>query len=206
LWPASVRDVPLRGSLCPSDSSGSFFRNDTVSGTVSRLSKNNYPYLASGLSNNDNGYNFTSPAGQATVFGGGYGRQGIGTKIREITDGLGKTACVAEYLRGIDGDDVRGAPYSGRSGLQFIFPFNTPNSSAPDTFFTSSQFCDPAYNHNRPELNLPCSRASPQSAAARSRHAGGVYALFCDGRVEFVDENISLTTWRNFAWIADGQP
>jgi prepilin-type N-terminal cleavage/methylation domain-containing protein/prepilin-type processing-associated H-X9-DG protein len=205
LWPSSVRDKPLRAAICPSDISGSLFRNDTVGGTVSRLSKNNYPYLASGLSDGDN-MSSSIPAGRAAVFGGAYGRLGRGTKISEVTDGLSKTAGLAEYLRGLDGDDVRGSPYSGRALLQFIFPLNTPNSSVPDTTISTTQFCDPALNHNRPELNLPCSRASPNSAASRSRHPGGVFALFCDGRVEFVQDTVALTIWRNAAWMNDGTP
>ena len=32
--------------------------------------------------------------------------------------------------------------------------------------------------------------------AARSRHEGGVHALFCDGHVAFVSENINEATWQ----------
>lgn len=34
------------------------------------------------------------------------------------------------------------------------------------------------------------------NVAARSRHTGGVNALYCDGHVQFCSENISLTTWQ----------
>ena len=40
--------------------------------------------------------------------------------------------------------------------------------------------------------------------ASRSLHTGGVNALFCDGHVAFITNSISLTTWQNLAWIADG--
>ncbi len=130
---------------------------------------------------------------------------GLKQSALDTLDRLGR-AGLAEDLRGLDGDDVRGSPYSGRALLQFIFPLNTPNSSVPDTTISSTQFCDPALNHNRPELNLPCSRASPNSAASRSRHPGGVFALFCDGRVEFVQDTVALTIWRNAAWMNDGTP
>ena len=206
VWPASVRNYPLRVAICPSDTSGSLFWDSTVGGTVSRLSKNNYPYLASGLSDGDNEPSSSIPAGRAAVFGGAYGRLGRGTKVSDVTDGLSKTACLAEYLRGLNGDDIRGTPYSGRGGLQFISPLNTPNSSSPDTFVAAPGFCDPSLNHNRPEQNLPCSRASPNSAASRSRHPGGVFALFCDGRVEFIQDGVDLTIWRNVAWMNDGTP
>jgi prepilin-type processing-associated H-X9-DG protein len=34
------------------------------------------------------------------------------------------------------------------------------------------------------------------NVAARSQHVGGVHALFCDGRVQFVGSNINTQTWQ----------
>jgi prepilin-type processing-associated H-X9-DG protein len=43
------------------------------------------------------------------------------------------------------------------------------------------------------------------SVAARSKHAGGVHALFCDGSVRFVDDNIALSNWQAMATIRGGE-
>jgi prepilin-type N-terminal cleavage/methylation domain-containing protein/prepilin-type processing-associated H-X9-DG protein len=66
------------------------------------------------------------------------------------------------------------------------------------------------YNHMRPpnDADIDCRGGLPHSirtnaawdrlshnVAARSRHTGGVHALFCDGRVQFAGENIDLSTW-----------
>ena len=39
-------------------------------------------------------------------------------------------------------------------------------------------------------------RALSHNVAARSRHPGGVHALFCDGHVQFVANSVNLATWQ----------
>jgi prepilin-type processing-associated H-X9-DG protein len=66
------------------------------------------------------------------------------------------------------------------------------------------------YNHMRPpnDPDIDCRGGLPHSIrtnhwwdrlslniAARSRHPGGVHALFCDGHVQFVSQNINSGTW-----------
>ena len=43
------------------------------------------------------------------------------------------------------------------------------------------------------------------TAAARSRHPGGVLCVLGDGSVKFVADSISLPTWRAAATIAGGE-
>jgi prepilin-type processing-associated H-X9-DG protein len=67
------------------------------------------------------------------------------------------------------------------------------------------------YNHRRPpnDPRVDCRGGLPHSirsaywwdrlsldVAARSRHVGGVHALFCDGRVQFVSDSVHLPTWQ----------
>lgn len=74
--------------------------------------------------------------------------------------------------------------------------------------------------NRRPALNLPCNGGRDSGlnitidghAASRSRHPGGVNVLFCDGRVQFIDDQIESRTaapygtWQRLAWIDDGLP
>jgi prepilin-type processing-associated H-X9-DG protein len=46
---------------------------------------------------------------------------------------------------------------------------------------------------------------NPGWKAARSFHPGGVNVLFCDGRVQFVKDQIRLTVWRGLATRAGGE-
>jgi len=70
------------------------------------------------------------------------------------------------------------------------------------------------YNHRRGpnDAGVDCRGGLPHSnrtnhwwdrlslnVAARSRHPGGVHALFCDGHVQFTSEGIELRTWQAIA-------
>jgi prepilin-type processing-associated H-X9-DG protein len=49
---------------------------------------------------------------------------------------------------------------------------------------------------------MPCSRSSTAATytlAARSRHPGGVSVAMCDASVHFVNDGVSLPTWRSMA-------
>ena len=57
---------------------------------------------------------------------------------------------------------------------------------------------------------MPCdntrgTRHDQFHAAARSRHPGGVNAVFADGHVIFTSDTIDLVIWQRLAAIDDGQ-
>ncbi|MFM8290972.1 MAG: DUF1559 domain-containing protein [Planctomycetia bacterium] len=79
--------------------------------------------------------------------------------------------------------------------------------------------------NRRRALNLPCNGGRDSGlnitidghAASRSRHPGGVNVLFCDGHVQFIDDQIESRIdaavtppyygiWQRLAWIDDGRP
>jgi prepilin-type processing-associated H-X9-DG protein len=110
---------------------------------------------------------------------------------------------VAEYLKGLDENDVRGFFWSNRAGLQTLYVQLGPNSTAEDSFHPSH--C-PA-GSSQPSMNLPCNGSGEPYgyAGSRSRHPGGVNVLLGDGSVHFVNQSISLSVWRALATIAGGE-
>jgi prepilin-type processing-associated H-X9-DG protein len=83
-----------------------------------------------------------------------------------------------------------------------VFRFHTvvsPNTTAPD-LISSTAFFRP--NNDR---LMPVALGSPQRAAARSRHPGGVNASMCDGSVRFVSQTINLNTWRAMGSMGGGE-
>jgi prepilin-type N-terminal cleavage/methylation domain-containing protein/prepilin-type processing-associated H-X9-DG protein len=159
----------------------------------------------------------------------GYGQ---GTASQSIKDGLANTIAVAEGLRGVSDLDGRGAFWSNDAAMQIMTVASGPNAATPDMLHPrriggisdrpNDWGCwDTASVNNRPQLNLPCQpgnsslsaeqRGIDGFAAPRSRHRGGVNVLFCDSRVQFIDDSIDSSTaspygtWQRLAWIDDGQ-
>jgi prepilin-type processing-associated H-X9-DG protein len=206
---AAVDKACLGFFWCPSDtiSDNGFFDASSY-----RYVKINYLGLFSGLNDADGAYAATNYAGLTTtahrlaattrraVF-----RYGEGTPIAEIKDGTSNTMAVVEYLKGIGLQDDRGNGITHRAGCQTLFVTLGPNSTAPDNLL--SIWCPNGGAPNEPGMNLPCVGGDSDSnyASPRSRHPGGVNAVFCDGSVHFIDDSVDVTgVWRPLGWIDDG--
>jgi prepilin-type N-terminal cleavage/methylation domain-containing protein/prepilin-type processing-associated H-X9-DG protein len=172
------------------------------------------------------------PFDRRAVFG-----YGTGTRMQSIKDGTSVTIAVAEYLRGVSDKDGRGAFWYNDAGMQMLHAAQGPNAHGPDVLnrarvsggspslaqLQDDWGCHPSSRgtpNNRGDLNLPCVAGLTQTvdlgdddaATSRSRHRGGVNAVFCDGHVAFIADTIDsqVTTpygvWQRLAWIDDGQP
>lgn len=206
---AQLADLPFPATLnCPSDSMVDNFVNCIVF-----LPKSNYFGVFSGLSDGDNyssgSFRNVIPTRRA-VF-----RPHDGTPIADIKDGTSNTMAMAEYLKGVDRQDARGDFYTSRAGAQFLYVTTGPNSTTPDNLLDNPGFCSASSGHNLPDQNLPCvgGAGGVNFATPRSRHPGGINAVFADGSVHFIQDNIdsntSLTepgTWQRLGFIADEQP
>lgn len=217
MWPATVLNTPISTLLCPSDGLngglvGHPFQWTDPSNPVPMLCSSNYRGVFSGLKDAHQ-WNRNYPAEQRALF-----NMGKPTRTRDITDGASNSLALFEYLTGKQQDDIRGGFYTNRSGSQFFYVAQTPNSAAPDRLLNYPSFCPAdgggpggSSSFNVPQLNLPCisdggaSSGDNNFAGARSRHPGGVNVVLCDGSVRFVPDSIDITTWQNLGWIADGQ-
>ncbi len=160
---------------------------------------------------------------------------GTGTPLQAVKDGASNTMAFAEYLKGTSERDGRGAFWFNDAGMQMLHATNGPNSSTADILHPNRAMEGVAVDklndwgcmgisgttsvNNRGALNLPCKGGFASAAALgtdtfaspRSRHRGGVYALFCDGHVQLVSDSIESNTaspygtWQRLAWIDDGQ-
>jgi prepilin-type N-terminal cleavage/methylation domain-containing protein/prepilin-type processing-associated H-X9-DG protein len=200
-WPAAARSIPLPMLLCPSDGFGAGLAN--WGGNSIKLAKSNYLGFFSGLNDGD-GYR-ANKTQQRGVF-----RYNRGTPVAEITDGTSNTMAMAEYLKGIDANDFRGGFWTNRAGCQTLFVYLGPNSRGQDNI--TSYFCPSGGSPNDLSNNLPCTGGDDDvnHAGPRSRHPGGVNAVFCDGSVHFLQDGIDQSIradgsslWRSLAWIAD---
>jgi prepilin-type processing-associated H-X9-DG protein/prepilin-type N-terminal cleavage/methylation domain-containing protein len=201
-WPASVNNVALALLECPSDGIGDDPKGNPDNGGVLKLFASNYLGIFSGMEDGDNVYFQYVPSTRALF------SIGTGTRLAEITDGTSSTMAVAEYLKGLDGYDYRGYPFTNHSGAQFLYVQLGPNSATPDALLDDPNYCPASGVHNAPQLNLPCTAtplAEDTTAGSRSRHTDGVNVAFCDGHVSFIHNAIDLPTWQAMGFIADGQ-
>jgi prepilin-type N-terminal cleavage/methylation domain-containing protein/prepilin-type processing-associated H-X9-DG protein len=112
--------------------------------------------------------------------------------IGEITsgDGTDATFLAAEVIQG-QGADARGFTWWG-SASGFT-TWSLPNANEPDVVMGGS--CAVAATYN-----IPCTQVStvgrPRMMVARSHHAGGINAVYCDGHVAFISNNITVAAWR----------
>jgi prepilin-type N-terminal cleavage/methylation domain-containing protein/prepilin-type processing-associated H-X9-DG protein len=180
--------------------------------------KSNYLGIFSGLSDahaaySTQGYGALPNNGMRAVF-----RYGVGTPIADITDGTSNTIVMAEYLKGVNDFDARGLFYTHRAGSQTLFVALGPNSPTKDNL--TAYCCPSGGSPDEPSLNLPCVGGGDNAnvASPRSRHPGGVHAVFCDGSVHFINDSINSRqpyapynfaavppgTWQRLGWIADG--
>jgi prepilin-type N-terminal cleavage/methylation domain-containing protein/prepilin-type processing-associated H-X9-DG protein len=151
-------------------------------------------------------------------------------RIASVTDGLSNTHFVAELLQGAI-DDIRGTIWVDNPGAGSYFTRFTPNgnqdvlqllgvwtgnatnnadnvaSFAGTSVGTSppgpGSLCD-----SQPAQLLGCNNQGSEGqeyTASRSRHPGGINALFGDGSVRFVKNSIGAQTWVAIGTINSGE-
>jgi prepilin-type processing-associated H-X9-DG protein len=153
-------------------------------------------------------------------------------RIKHMVDGLSKTMLAAEIRTRDDPLDQRGAwalPWAGASVLAFdlhanyfhddpLEPYDPdltsvgqnqpPNNQGPN--FDMLYDC----NEQASQVDgMPCALFEEGifgnhwlSAAPRSRHDGGVYVVFLDGRVAFLVDDVDLVTMAYMIAINDYRP
>ncbi len=176
--------------LCPSDNGAMF--NEQAWG---KFSLGNYHGVFGGL---NLGGVVANALNQRAAFA-----LKFGAKIAEITDGTSNSMVFSEYLRSTGAtNDQRGMPWGDQPGYGQVYTQLSPNSSSPDLIYVG--WCN-----NQPTMNLPCingDSGANNTAAARSRHTGGVNIVLGDGSVRFVRDDVDLlTVWRPLATIAGGE-
>jgi prepilin-type N-terminal cleavage/methylation domain-containing protein/prepilin-type processing-associated H-X9-DG protein len=202
--------------LCPTDDArGRFFEKlDADSARTIQFGKSNYAAFA-------NVYHIDSlfyPAAMSL----------FGQPLSHITDGTSSTLVFAEIRTRDNSHDQRGAwalPWSGSTLLSFDFHATVPQKSssqtadtyAPDprslgyTQYPNSPIGDVLYECPDPIGEqfdgMPCNTEfwGYISAAPRSMHPGGVNAVFLDGHVGFLPDNIDEYAMLYMVDPVDGQ-
>lgn len=134
-------------------------------------------------------------------------KESTAVRLREITDGLGKTLAFSEVVHPqnhSDGasDDRRGLSWWGPGAL--FSTMNPPNTSIADVMPGAAD-CGVGPGDPLAPCWGPHTDANPVAVAARSRHPGGVVAAFCDGRATFVAADIDPMLWMHLGTTYGGE-
>ena len=134
----------------------------------------------------------------------------IGRAIADFRDGTSNTVVASEVLGGRDDEDtssdntwdVRGLWAWHMMGGAAYTHLKTPNSSDGDALQGNECVQDLP--------DLPCDMTCPnmldcEQAAARSRHPGGVQAVYGDGHVAFCSNTIDLKVWQALSTVAGNE-
>lgn len=201
-----VRSSQIPSYLCPSDEGAgrlwvdSFGRSNYV---VNFGSKNYLGPNWSGRSYYSSGVTPAVLDSKLYDTDGSFRVQGkrTGRRLKDFEDGSSHTAMVSEVIVGLSdapGDladgDLRGIWMLTFPGMSLYTHWLTPNSSAPDSIYSS--WCK-----NNPQAGLPCATTGfgdfgNNYAAARSKHAGGVNVGFVDGHTDFYADATDSLVWR----------
>ena len=169
---------------CPSDTTN---LNGWPGSASQNVSYHNY-VVNFGNTGIDESANWQVATLNGLTFQGAPFTRGKMQKLNKITDGASNTLMVSEVIIG-QGHDLRGLSYWG-TGSGFSTNLR-PNDSSPDLSWSDSTWCDP-----KPP-NPPCAfRANAYVFGARSRHAGGVNVMYCDGSGRFISNDILPAVWQ----------
>jgi prepilin-type processing-associated H-X9-DG protein len=204
--------------LCPSDGSrGRLFQlTDSQTGQTVEFGKSNYAAFA-------NPFHIDS-----WFYSGAIWLYGL--KLKNITDGTASTLVIAEIRTRDHERDQRGAwalPWPGSTLLSFDFhpeldqieggkdgqpgPYNPwpgslgqtqyPNSINPDVLWECPEPAAAQFDY------MPCNTEYTGyiSAAPRSQHAGGVNAVFLDGHVDFLPNDVDEYAMLYMVDTTDGE-
>ena len=152
------------------------------------------------------------------------------TSFAAVTDGTSQTALMSESIVGPDAANA--ANPSGPRNPQEVmvqlpltltgpldiftyYPIDAPSCLASTTYrydrqtnWIDGDYRHTMYNHHAtPNSSTYDCLRGPQVGwrAARSRHPGGVNALFVDGSVHFVKDTVGLAAWRALGTRAGGE-
>jgi prepilin-type N-terminal cleavage/methylation domain-containing protein/prepilin-type processing-associated H-X9-DG protein len=112
------------------------------------------------------------------------------SSFKDFTDGTSHTMLLSEVIMTAADNtyDIRGDMLNDDRGCTTYMTFDTPNSGTDRSPYIDPS---PAGQENPPGLSGPVGRK-----VARSRHPGGVNVVLADGSLQFVTDDIALTTWR----------
>jgi prepilin-type N-terminal cleavage/methylation domain-containing protein/prepilin-type processing-associated H-X9-DG protein len=221
----NIRRAKIEMFICPSEV------NKVTTGGNQQAGKNNYRANYGSWINNGDNNNGVFVRVDDVRFDNRQNRTAWGVRPAEILDGLSNTAAFSERALGdeqpnsknLKGDwyylaapgavNAKTAPTVSetyRQQCEALVPTPTDTDSNGGQFWYAGNYRISRYNHVQTPNKTSCTTDSVDAnnhsvTTATSYHPGGVNLVLCDGSVRFINENISLDTWRAVGDRKDGK-
>jgi prepilin-type N-terminal cleavage/methylation domain-containing protein/prepilin-type processing-associated H-X9-DG protein len=217
-----IRSTPIKLMLCPSDSAaqtpfalnGGGWARGNYAGNAGAGWLN---WTREGASHDGGALGGSTSNNVGGAFGINYG-----SSVGDITvlDGTSNTILFNEVRIGLNVNDRRGVWAMGLAGSSLTAASAIGDAITPNDAMEYSDDIEDCNllrqtqgvgNSGLGVLRMGCSNDNlPRNwpnwqAQARSRHANGVNACFCDGSVKFIQNSIAQSTWRLLLSRDDGQ-
>lgn len=213
--PAILANQTARASvipvlLCPSDPNNKvLYQGATISGGAkhgNNWARTNYAANA--------GRGFIYPGAGATYMSGpeslawkdncmrGVMGPNTSIKMQRISDGTSKSIMLGEILTGITSSDGRGVWALGHAGASLLAMYGAggddsgPNSCGNTADDVYSDICDSGGTRNAiaGAECMTCYGGGFDQQTIRSKHPGGVHVAMCDGSVQFISDDIEVSS------------
>jgi prepilin-type N-terminal cleavage/methylation domain-containing protein len=204
--PAVLRNQLVPILQCPSQVLPSFQPNGWVTWWT------NYNHMVSSYQGIMGAY--PDPAGRTGVtfpsnYGGWWAGTGMleanrGTRLADAIDGTSNVVVVAEQSGRVGLQDIRNGYYTPWGGVTTSNTVNQMNSGNTGDLWGMGLSCV-AYSNNSKTTAAGSQATYMGNTILNSEHVGGVHALYSDGSVHFVSDNINFQTFQKLCVRDDGQ-
>jgi prepilin-type N-terminal cleavage/methylation domain-containing protein len=156
---------------------------------------------------------YPDPAGRTGVtypsnYGGWWAGTGMleanrGTKLADCTDGTSNTIVVAEQAGRIGTQDIRNGYYTPWGGVTTSNTVSQMTSANTPDLWGMGLSCV-AYANNSKTTAAGSNVTYGGNTLLTSEHVGGLHALFTDGSVRFVSDNMNFISFQRLCVRDDG--
>ena len=128
----------------------------------------------------------------------------IAVRLSRVTDGTSKVIMVGEIRAGLTENDGRGVWALGHAGASLLAMYGAggddagPNACGNTADDVYGDICDSSATNRNSIAGIECMTCSGgggyDQQTIRSRHPGGVHVAMCDGSVQFINDDIEVSS------------
>ncbi|WP_437192960.1 DUF1559 family PulG-like putative transporter [Planctomicrobium sp. SH527] len=201
-----LRGFVVSAFKCPSSPIEAFV-DEPTSGNTNRSQMHEYVGISGATPDPLGRTTVCKQSGRGIVCGNGILLPNESRGIHHIVDGTSNTIVIAEQSGRVNGEVLR-ANYSGGwtgTAADSLILYRVSTMPAGNNYYHTGLTVVRQAINAKDKLAQASSATYETNTIVNSFHTGGVHALFADGSVRFVSDNIDMDTYRRASVADDGQ-